>query len=519
MKKIIVMIMCVVLLFIGCASKNTLAAEEVELDETHIGGAVLKEAAREAAKNVYEDSGIIKTDEHKPFTKKMVVYGITFVAKDDISDEFMLKVAKIMKEMFPRSEGIDAKLQEKVLQNLYRYNALIPVVKDESDLESSDEETDTFSEIVRENSVCDIIMEGSEHQTLEVVEHILHTVTDVGLHYTLTERWGLTRGSMVYKSMKEAINKKYYNINGYNDIPEGETKDRILIQEYAYWLITSAWDIQETYGLGEDEWKLKNKEMLKESLSSGYNLYEEAIPQIMAAPSKGTLDSFESETNNNLDQDLLSNVRKDLKGYKIVYASPNDNKDDSDTEIYMMDPDGSHVEALTSNGGNNLYPSWGPNAKYVYYAGTAHGGTYEIYIVNVETLEEKRISDFGIDVRSVAISHDNKYLAVSLMSANSFESEKEGLEDYSSDLYIIQMDTVEKYIESNKCIKKEDLKILVSTPQSDHFWYEELNWNPNPTDGEARLVYSRTYKYDNDDESYADIWTIKADGSENKKIF
>ncbi|MCT4620091.1 MAG: hypothetical protein N4A62_11955 [Marinisporobacter sp.] len=292
MKKIILLFLCVVVFCVGCTTNKNLIAEESELKETHIGRAVLKEAVREAANSIYEDSGIIQTNEYKPFTKKMVVYGITFVAKDDVSDEFMLKVAKTMKEMFTQKEGIDLNLQENVLQNLYKYNALIPVVKGEFNLESSNKEMEKFSKIERENSICDIIMEGSEYQTLEVVEHILHTVTDVGLHYALTDQWGLTKESMVYKSMQEAIDKNYYNISGYEDIPEGSTKERILIQEFAYWVISSAWNVQESYGLGEEEWSLKNRETLKESLLSAYNLYEMNIPKIMTVPSKETLDSF-----------------------------------------------------------------------------------------------------------------------------------------------------------------------------------------------------------------------------------
>lgn len=319
MKKIIVMIICVTLICVGCTTNNNSLANEAELNETHIGGAVLKQPSRQVAENIYEDSGVIKTDEYKPFTKKMVVYGITFVAKDDISDSFLLKVAKTMKEMFPRTEGVDQELQEKVLQDLYRYNALIPVVKGEKDLESSKEVMKEFSKLARENSICDIIMEDGENKVLEVVEHILHTVTDVGLHYNLSDQWGLTKESMVYKSMQEAINKKIYNISNYSDIPKGDVKDRILIQEYAYWLITSAWNIQEVYGLGEEEWKLKNKEMLKESLPSGYELFEMNIPKIMMKPSKETLNSLDNKDNKvNKEKEINKNHQKYISTKDII---------------------------------------------------------------------------------------------------------------------------------------------------------------------------------------------------------
>ncbi|MEA1973959.1 MAG: hypothetical protein U9N10_00225 [Bacillota bacterium] len=215
MKKITILFLSMVLLCVGCTTNKNTAVEESELAETHIGSAVLKEPVRGVNNNIYIDSGIIQTTEYKPFAKKMVVYGITFVAKDDVSDEFMLKIAKTMKEMFIQNESTDQNLQEKVLKNLYKYNALIPVFKGEFDLGSSEEEIKLFSKVEKENSICDIIMEGSGYQTLEVVEHILHTVTDVGLHYTLTDQWGITNKSMIYKSMQEAIEK---NIIAYLDM-------------------------------------------------------------------------------------------------------------------------------------------------------------------------------------------------------------------------------------------------------------------------------------------------------------
>lgn len=291
MKKLTGLLMISILIFVGCSSIAKLTMDD--FGDTHIGRAVLKEPARDEVKDIYNDTGIIKTNEYRPFTKKMEVYGITFVAKNNITDEFMMKVAKAMKEMFPKTESIDKKLQEQVLQNLYRYNALIPIVKSESDMPMTSDKNNEYYKIQKENSICDIIMEGSESQALEVIEHILHTVSDVGLHYTLTDEWGLTRNSKVYKNMQNAINKKFYNISGYSEVPKGEIKDRILIQEYAYWVITSGWNIQERYGLGEEEWKLKNKGMLKESLPSGYDLYENTIPKIMTAPSKEMLDSLE----------------------------------------------------------------------------------------------------------------------------------------------------------------------------------------------------------------------------------
>lgn len=278
---LLITILCLAVL-VACSQSDS---PMPDLSATHIGYAVLREPVREASDDIYRDSGIIRTDDYAPYTKKMVVYGITFIAKDEIPDAFLLQVAQTTKEIFAQTEDTDPKLQEAVLQNMYKYHAVLPVVSAEpSDL----------AEIMKTSSICDIIMNTSNHQAMEVVEHILHTVTDVGLHYALTDEFGLTQNSSIYKTMQEAISNQYYNVESYQEFPEGDIKERILIQEYAYWLITSAWNLQEAYGLGEDEWTLQNAETLKATFPSAYQLYEAYLPQIMSPPQESTLQSFGS---------------------------------------------------------------------------------------------------------------------------------------------------------------------------------------------------------------------------------
>lgn len=95
---------------------------------------------------------------------------------------------------------------------------------------------------------------------MEVVEHILHFVSMTGLHYTFFEEWGVNRSSQQYTHMNDAISKRYYNIKDYGNKNNDENA-RVMLQEYAYWVITTSWDIQETYGpsdAGNGEWSLQN---------------------------------------------------------------------------------------------------------------------------------------------------------------------------------------------------------------------------------------------------------------------
>ncbi len=278
-----------VLLLVSCGSEKT-DVTKAETKKTHLGGCILLSPAVDAPDDLYQESGILPTDEYKPFTKKLLVYGITLIGRDDISDDFMRKVAKTVKEMFPRGGAIDAELQKEVLRNMYRYKAVIPLFKGEDYTFAPGDEA--LWDITRSrNSICDIIMEGVPGQVNEVVEHILHYVTDLGLHYTFPGEWGITETSQVYRAMREAIDKKYYDIAQYGEDPE-EERNRVLIQEYAYWIIYCAWDLRETYGPKQAEFSIMNRAGLKANLPQSYRLFEETIVKVMVPPGQATLNEF-----------------------------------------------------------------------------------------------------------------------------------------------------------------------------------------------------------------------------------
>lgn len=297
-------ILCLTLVFASCSSgkngsetiepaKN--AAEIIEAEPTHLGGCILKVPTAEAPADVYQESGILPTDEYKPFTKKLAVYGITLIGRDDITDEFMSKVAQTIKEIFPKNEVIDSVLQKEVLRNMYRYRTVIPLFKGE-DHEFSPTDQADWDITTSRNSICDIIMEGVPGQVNEVVEHILHHVTDVGLHYTFPDEWGISTTSRLYQAMQEAIDKGYYNVQQYENEKENEEEwNRVLLQEYAYWIIYDSWNLREIHGPMEAEFSITNSADLKAKLPRSYELFIQTIPKVMAPPTSSMLNKFIQE--------------------------------------------------------------------------------------------------------------------------------------------------------------------------------------------------------------------------------
>ena len=73
-----------------------------EAPATHLGRCILLEPNRQAPGDLYQVGNVVATDEIAPFSKKLLVNGLTLAARDDISDEFMTLVAKTIAGIFPQ---------------------------------------------------------------------------------------------------------------------------------------------------------------------------------------------------------------------------------------------------------------------------------------------------------------------------------------------------------------------------------------------------------------------------------
>ena len=242
--------------------------------------------------DLYQVGSVTPTDLYPPFTKKLDVCGITLIAGDKISNSFMANVALTIKEMFIVNDNTDTLLQQILLTNLYQYKTVIPLFYGENwSIELENESA--WDALGAENSVCDIIMESVPDPVMEVVEHILHHLTDIGLHYTYPADWGLTSSSRLYNETQEAVSLGYYDIAQYSDILDAGVRNRVILQEYAYWIIYTAWDLRENYGPDQSEWSIVTGSELQSKLPESYALVQETIPSVMTSPSKETLNLFQ----------------------------------------------------------------------------------------------------------------------------------------------------------------------------------------------------------------------------------
>jgi len=280
---------CLSFLLASCGSnKSGSKAEETTEqsagEKNHTGGCILCEATGEVPEDLYQVSDVVATDEFPPFNKKITSMGIMLLGNDDISDQFMINVAKAIQALInPAGEKIDAELQQEMIRNMYKYKAAIPLYQGH-DHEMSDKNQAIWRETRKKISACDIIMEAVPTQINEVVEHILHHVSDVGLHYTFPDDWGISETSRVHIAVQDAIDKGYYKVEQYGDAGD-ERLNRVLIQEYAYWIIFAVMELREPFFPRDAEFAVKTGADLKEKLPMSYDLVVETIPKVLVRPS------------------------------------------------------------------------------------------------------------------------------------------------------------------------------------------------------------------------------------------
>jgi len=274
------------------------------LRDSHVGGCVLRNPARDAHPDPHAlrvlPSAVVETEEWERFPRIISVCGLNYLGADGVTDEFLSAVASLTCQLFAQAEHIDDAQQIAVMQNCYRYQATCPISVggDHKGVEPTDHTEACYS-------VCDRIGEGVRSQAMEVLEHVLHHVTDVGFHYAFPNDWGLNTESRLHAAMQEAVQASVYDLSDYEEEcldPDDPHLLRIELQEFGYWIITTGWDLQAEFGpfkpTGEPqaEWKVRTAVEMKEKLPRSQSLFDETVATTLIPPtveSMRALSAFE----------------------------------------------------------------------------------------------------------------------------------------------------------------------------------------------------------------------------------
>lgn len=265
-----------------------------------LGGCVIERRDGPVPGDLRRRSGIIRNDDHPPFSKHLVAGGITFVATEDVDDDFMIAVGATQAAMMESdAEGIDSELQDAVLRSLFEAKTTIPMWRGEEPDFPEDADWEAFDRLGERRSICDAIFQLDDHdldgQPMEVIEHLLHHLNMVGLHDVFPHEWGISRNSALHQAMRTALDRNWYVVDYLHEFDDDEEADRVLLQEYAYWVISSEWDLQRDFGSGHDEWSLVDPASFRDAQPELHEAFLRTIPKVLVAPRPDRLEAFRDE--------------------------------------------------------------------------------------------------------------------------------------------------------------------------------------------------------------------------------
>tara|TARA_X000000368_G_scaffold376453_1_gene329498 strand:- start:14 stop:799 length:786 start_codon:yes stop_codon:yes gene_type:complete len=236
------------------------------------------------------------------FTQHVDSNNLRIFGKEDVSLEFLNKVAQSYGAMFQDNQKIDASMRSKYLSISKNENVYQRVGLEESH-EKNERYTDGFPPRPYRHNVTDYIWEmniGGKDQIGEVIEHLLHTVTTVILNLSYPNDWGyMNSSSRLSLAMQEAVDKGVYDISSYEEMKgDKQAYRKVITQEYAYWLILAEWDYYVTAGKkeagisGNEEFTLGTPSDIENNLPLGHQLYLDYVEKILSVPDKNLITSL-----------------------------------------------------------------------------------------------------------------------------------------------------------------------------------------------------------------------------------
>ena len=233
-----------------------------------------------------------------PFVKFIDVENLRLFSLQEVSNEFLIKVAKTYLLMLEDNSNIDPEMRSKFLDVSKKHFVFQRIGlegpdyyerKFKADFGSLPQSRAPNNGPYRDNAT-DYIWEynqGSESQLNEVVEHLLHTITNVVFAIQFKDWNWQEPSSMIRLATKEAIDKGIFNISDYQEIlNRGDTEgfNRAISTEFAYWLIAAEWGYGDFFELPNSEFRLNNQNQIAKTLPIGHKMYKCYVEKILSPP-------------------------------------------------------------------------------------------------------------------------------------------------------------------------------------------------------------------------------------------
>ena len=233
-----------------------------------------------------------------PFVKFIDVENLRLFSLQEVSNDFLIKVAKTYLLMLEDNSNIDLEMRSKFLdvsKNHFVFQRIGLEGPDyyerkfKANFGSLPQSRAPNNGPYRDNAT-DYIWEynqGSESQLNEVVEHLLHTITNVVFAIQFKDWNWQEPSSMIRLATKEAIDKGIFNISDYQEIlNRGDTEgfNRAISTEFAYWLIAAEWGYGDFFELPNSEFRLNNQNQIAKTLPIGHKMYKCYVEKILSPP-------------------------------------------------------------------------------------------------------------------------------------------------------------------------------------------------------------------------------------------
>ena len=287
-------------LLIGCSSKES--SDNSDEIKKEINSESVSENTSSSDNTSTSNNTSSSNNTNQDYPNFIDAMKMRIFAKEGVSSEFLQNVGKAYEEMFNDGPKIDESMRALYLSTTEENYVYQRVGLDGSEVSSSFEPGDPPAPY--SDNATDFIWEmeqGGTDQIGEVIEHLLHTVTNVILYLSFPEEWDYNNpSSQLSIAMQESIDKGIYDISDYDELLDNDPEiyKKILTQEYAYWLILAEWDYYVTAGKKEEEisgngeFTIGTPGEISETLPLGHELYTNFAEKILTVPDKEVIKSL-----------------------------------------------------------------------------------------------------------------------------------------------------------------------------------------------------------------------------------
>ena len=257
------------------------------------------------------DGTLLMNDAYAPYDKHANSYGLVLAGLPDVTDEFVINVANITNKILAENDSTNSSSRDALLNSIINNSAFQRIGKTSMssyDPQLNEDNYPGWDNINDNFDVIDFIWEAtaeSDSQTKanqinSILEHLLHTLT---LQFDRTfNNWSYDdQNSELNLAMQEAIEMGYYDTTGmYTDV-DAATRQRIVAQEFAYWMILTEWDLKSLYAPDSSpEWTVETASQMQTLLPLAHTLFTDSVNGILVNPTSNYLDgltfsSIESE--------------------------------------------------------------------------------------------------------------------------------------------------------------------------------------------------------------------------------